>query len=320
MSAMTLLIDHRETRLTLEGNGVVCVRHDDQPPARVGLHALQRIIVAGDVPLSSRLLRACAETGVGLVLLPGRGPREAIHLFPAPATALSLRHAQHCGFADSGRRLALARAVVRAKIEQQQLWLEAQDARADLRRFRDEAGQAADLNGLLGVEGAASARYFAAWAKLWQEPWRFPGRNRRPPRDPLNALLSLGYTLALHHVGRLAAQRGLDLGFGFLHAPRAGRPALALDLLEPVRPWVDQWVWQLLNSRKALAPAHFTISPAEGCRLDQEGRGLFYAAWHQDEERWLHTSARRGLAVVLNALRPTLGTRRGDFVEEGHFP
>lgn len=313
MSAMTLLIDHKEAQLTLEGTGVVCIRYPDRPPVRVGLHGLQRLIISGDIALGSRLLRACAEAGVGLVLVPARGRGAAVNLFPAPAATLHLRHAQHCGFADAARRLPLARATVVAKIGQQQVWLEAQGTGANLSRFQTEARQAADIGSLLGIEGAASARYFAAWAGLWEAPWSFPGRNRRPPRDPVNALLSLGYTLALGYVGRLVAARGLDPGFGFLHTPQAGRPALTLDLLEPVRPWVDQWVWERLQSEGLLTPAHFTLSSAEGCRLNQEGRARFYAAWHQQEDRWLRTPARHALAILLNGLRAIIATRRAAF-------
>lgn len=165
----------------------------------------------------------------------------------------------------------------------------------------------------MGIEGAASARYFAAWGRLWEPPWEFPRRSRRPPRDPINALLSLSYTLALQYVGRMAVLRGLDTALGFLHTPQPGRPSLALDLLEPVRPWIDQWVWQSLNGRRLLKTDHFVFNRADGCRLNKEGRGLFYAAWHQDEAHWLRRPARNGLALVLNALRSVLTTQRADF-------
>ena len=87
----------------------------------------------------------------------------------------------------------------------------------DLQRFRLAADEAADLSILLGVEGAAAARYLQAWRGLWGGEWGFKGRNRRPPRDPVNALLSLTYSMAQGPVGRLALRHGLDPALGFLH-------------------------------------------------------------------------------------------------------
>lgn len=302
MGHMTLIIDRRGTCLDLAGNGRVRVRYEGGETHRLGLQSLQRIVLQGEVQVSSTLLRACSEAGVGLVLTSGRGRCEAVHVFPASRGAVALRLAQHQCYADPLHRFTLAQKLVAAKIGHQALWLEAQGVHPRLERFVEEAHQVQDLAMLMGVEGAAAARYFAQWGTLWKTPWTFTGRNRRPPRDPVNALLSLGYTLALSYVGRMAALRGFDLAFGFLHAPQAARPALALDLLEPVRPSVDQWVWQLLNSGK-LTPSNFTTSPGEGCRLGKEGRAVFFSEWYGSEEGWLRRPARNALALVLKSLR-----------------
>lgn len=302
MGNMTLIIDRRGVCLDLAGSGVVRVRYDGGETHRLGLNGLQRIVLQGDVQLSASLLRACSEAGVGLVLAPGRGRGEAVHVFPAFRGPVNLRLAQHQGYADSLHRFTLAQKLVAAKIGHQALWLEAHGVHHTLQRFMDEAHQVQDLAVLIGVEGAAAARYFAQWSTLWKAPWTFTGRNRRPPRDPVNALLSLGYALALSYGGRIAALRGFDMEIGFLHAPQSGRPALALDLLEPVRPWVDQWVWQLLNSGK-LTPDNFTSSPGEGCRLDKEGRAVFFSEWYGSEDGWLRKPARNALALVLKVLR-----------------
>lgn len=303
MSVMSLLIDRRGASVGLSGPGVVEVRYEDGETHRLGLRGLRRIMVRGDAALSASLLRACQEAGIAVVLSAGRGRGGTAHLFPEARGAVHLRHAQHCCHADPARRLALARAVVAAKIEQQAMWLEAHGLEAGtVRRFVGEAGAALSIGALMGVEGAAAARYFALWGGLWEAPWQFQGRNRRPPRDPVNALMSLGYTLALSRVGQLAAARGLDVALGFLHSPLSGRPALGLDLLEPVRPWVDQWVWRLL-AKGALQPGHFTFSAAEGCRLDKAGRAVFFREWHAAEDQWLARPARHALAVVLAHLR-----------------
>lgn len=303
MSGLTLVVDRRGSALELAASGLLRVRCGADEAHRVGLNVLRRIVLLGNVDLSSQVLRACLEAGVAVVLLPRRGRGEAINLLPAVAGRADLRHAQHLHYADPDARLALARALVAAKIGQQKLWLDAHGLHPGLERFVAAAQAAADINALMGVEGAASARYWAAWGGLWTPPWTFARRTRRPPRDPVNALLSLSYALALSHVGRLAGLHGLEPALGFLHGPHRGRPALALDLLEPLRPWVDQWVWQLLVMRRALSPQHFVESAAQGCRLGRAGRGVYFAAWHDAEEEWLRAPARAALALLLKALR-----------------
>lgn len=312
MAVMSLLIDRRGTQLSLHNTGVVEVRQENGETHRVGLSGLRRIIVQGDAQISASLLRACREHGVAVVLTAGRGRGETAHLFPEHRAAITRRLAQHRGYAEPERRLALARALVKAKLEQQVLWLEAHhlDA-ATVRRFLAEAEAAPAIPVLMGVEGAAAARYFALWGGLWQAPWQFTGRNRRPPRDPVNALLSLSYMLALNRVGQMAALRGLDPALGFLHSPMNGRPALALDLLEPVRPWVDQWVWRLLE-RGALRPEDFSHGAREGCRLGKEGRATYFREWHTSEDQWLPRPARHALAIVLSRLRSLIPSTEAD--------
>lgn len=239
-----------------------------------------------------------------MVLFPGRGKGEAAWLVDSPRGA-RLRLAQYRCFIDPACRLGIARDMVVRKISGQARWLDAHGKPALLDRFIDSAGQAADIPALMGVEGAAAARYFHHWGVLWDAAWGFNGRNRRPPRDPINALLSLSYTLAGSYVGRLPAMRGMDGGLGFLHGPERDRPALRLDLLEPLRPWVDQWVWQQLQDG-LIEPGDFHYSKAVGCRLNEQGRKAYFGAWFRDEDAWLRTEARFALAGVLTHLRPLI--------------
>lgn len=302
MGAMTLIVDKRGSKLELSSANVVSVRAPEQSPQRVGLFALRRIIIQGNADVSTGLLRACRDAGVGVVLLPGRGKGEAHHLFPTLTTQVRLRLAQYRCHLDSEKRLQLARMFVTSKIHAQQQWLATEDESDLLKRYLEQAAHAPDLNTLMGVEGAAAACYFGAWKDWWPAQWEFTHRNRRPPRDPVNSLLSLGYTLALGYVGRLLSGYGLDLGIGFLHEPYSNRPSLALDVLEPARPYVDRFVWQMMDER-LLEPAHFTISEQDGCRLNQEARGRFFGTWHQEEDKWLREPVRAMFAVLLRKLR-----------------
>jgi CRISPR-associated protein Cas1 len=107
----------------------------------------------------------------------------------------------------------------------------------------------------------------------------FKGRNRRPPRDPVNAVLSLGYTLLHADAVQSCYAAGLDPLLGFLHEPEYGRESLAADLVEPLRSHVDRLVWRLFRDR-ALRPEHFSRGE-DACLLDKAGRALFYPAYEQ---------------------------------------
>jgi CRISP-associated protein Cas1 len=130
------------------------------------------------------------------------------------------------------------------------------------------------MEGLRGVEGAAQAAYFRAYTALFPEALGFHNRNRRPPCDPVNACLSVGYTLAHFEAVRAAHAAGLDPFLGFFHEIAFGRESLACDLIEPVRPGVDAWVWEMFRSR-GLRGEHFTVDKG-ACLLEKAGRARFY--------------------------------------------
>jgi CRISPR-associated protein Cas1 len=125
-----------------------------------------------------------------------------------------------------------------------------------------------------GLEGAAARAYFQGLAALFPPGLGFAGRNRRPPRDPVNACLSLAYTLLHFDAVRAAHIAGLDPLLGFYHRPAFGRESLASDLIEPLRPQADAWVWQLFRQRK-LRAEHFGHD-GNACLLGKAGREVFY--------------------------------------------
>jgi CRISP-associated protein Cas1 len=143
-----------------------------------------------------------------------------------------------------------------------------------LERLADPA-QGFELAALNGLEGAAAAAYFNAFQTLFAPALGFVGRRRRPPPDPVNTCLSLGYTLLLHEAVRETQIVGLDPMLGFLHVPERGRESLACDLVEPLRPHVDEWVWQRFAARE-LRPEHFTIMPDGACLMGKSARAAFY--------------------------------------------
>ncbi len=286
----TLYLDRKNAVLEHD-SGALLVRIPGERPARVPLAALERVIVKGEAKLSSGLLAALHEADVGLLVLSGRRSEPKATLLGRPHADVRLRLGQFEAARDPARRLALARPLVLAKLDgQTRLLARALEARPDLRHpltaaleaiaARKELARTADLAGLLGCEGAAAAAYFEAFAALFPPTLGMQGRNRRPPKDPVNAALSLGYTLATHAAVRAAAQVGLDPLLGFLHAPAFGRPALACDLVEPVRCHVDELVWRLFAERR-LRPEGFRTEPS-GCLMGKAARETFYGAFEEE--------------------------------------
>jgi CRISPR-associated protein Cas1 len=286
----TLYLDRKNAALELDG-GALVIRVPGERPARVPLGGLERVVVRGAATIATGALAALHEHDVGLVLLSGRRGEPTATLLGRPHADVTIRLAQLEVARDAAARLALARRLLEAKLAGQlRLVGELLEARPDQRRpllgaraaieAAREKLAAAEASGLLGLEGTAAAAYFQALAAVLPPSLGFSGRNRRPPRDPVNACLSLGYALATHEAGRQAQLVGLDPLLGFLHAPVPGRPALACDLVEPVRCHVDRLVWRLFAEGRLRA--EHAKSTAEGCLLGKAGREIFYLAFEAE--------------------------------------
>jgi CRISP-associated protein Cas1 len=138
------------------------------------------------------------------------------------------------------------------------------------------------LGTILGMEGAGSAAYFRCFGKLLSDPrqWPFPGRVKRPPTDPVNSLLSFGYSLLANKVASAVQLVGFDHFVGYLHSSFYGRPALALDIMEGFRPIiVDSVVLTLLNNRM-LTPNDF-VNELGAYRLKDEQRKVFFTKFEE---------------------------------------
>ena len=147
---------------------------------------------------------------------------------------------------------------------------------------------------LMGHEGAATRDYFQQWPSLLDTEWSFQRRERRPPPDPVNAMLSFGYTLLAQEGVSAAHLAGLDPDVGLLHKPQAGRSSLALDLIEELRPIIVDNTVLALTRRGALRPTDFTTSPEYGCRMGEDARNIFISAYERAMLRLVtHPSGRR---------------------------
>jgi CRISPR-associated protein Cas1 len=277
------------------------VRKDGQELNRIPLHAVRQVVVTSGVQISTQALETLASNGIPVAFVTGYG-RFIATLAPAPAKNVSLREAQFRRFADPGEALALAREVVRAKLTNQRTLLmrclrSRPDDDEDASRGSDEPAargladllarldRAASVETLLGLEGQGAALYFGEFNRFLkaQPPGRgfdFQSRNRRPPRDPVNALLSFAYAMLVKDCFSALCIVGFDPYRGFFHVGRHGRPSLALDLMEEFRAVIaDSVVLTLINNR-VVDPGDF-VTWREACQLTEEGRKKFFAAYEQ---------------------------------------
>lgn len=157
----------------------------------------------------------------------------------------------------------------------------AAEAALRLESIADTVERHPTIEELLGFEGSATRDYMQGLRGILDPEWGFEGRHRRPPPDPINSMLSYGYTLLCHETIAALETAGLDPMVGFLHQHRWGRPALALDLMEEFRPiTVDVAVWRCVSAHQ-VRPEQFTDDPQLGCRMGDDARHTFIAAYER---------------------------------------
>jgi CRISPR-associated protein Cas1 len=287
------------------------VRKDGAELQRIPIAALHQVVLFGNVQISTQALETLTANDVPLVFLSSHG-RFIAAVEPAPTKNVQLRLNQYRLFADPARALALARAVVRAKISNQRTLLmrslrsksladdptsSGSEPPQDPIRGSDEpaARDMADLLNrldrihdpavLLGTEGQAAALYFSQFNRMLKCPipggtFDFKSRNRRPPRDPVNCLLSFAYALLVKDCFSALCTVGFDPYHGFYHTGRHGKPSLALDLMEEFRAVIADSVVLTLVNNGSLSPKDF-ISWRGACQLTEEGRTRFFHAYEQ---------------------------------------
>lgn len=291
----TLYITTPEAYLRLEGD-TVCVMIEDKKRLQVPLHHLSAFVLFDHVMLSPALLGRCAEDGRSVVWLTRSGRFSARLEGPVSGNIL-LRQAQFRAAEDPAQTLGLAKATVAGKLRNSRQLL-MRGAREDseetdkqtLVEAAEQIGNvvrkiptAIDLDALRGMEGDAARRYFEVLPLVMKPQARtdfpFNHRNRRPPRDRFNALISFLYALATSDCRAALETVGLDSQLGFLHAVRPGRPALALDLVEEFRsPLADRLALTLVN-RAQIQPKHFEEREGGAVLLNDDGRKIVITAW-----------------------------------------
>ena len=298
----TLYITTPEAYLSKDGLNVV-VSVKQQEVFRIPAINIEGIVTFGYMGASPGLMKLCSDSGISLTFLSPNG-RFVSRVQGATHGNVLLRKAQYALSDDEEWSLHVAQLMIAAKI---------QNYRNILRRYIRDYGDcqkvdaavrvldankryalhAEDKTKLMGFECIASNAYFEVLPKLilnQKEAFPFNGRNRRPPKDAVNAMLSLAYTLIANDCAAALETVGLDPYVGFLHALRPGRTSLALDMMEEFRAYLgDRFVLSLINKRQ-ITPKDFQYQGDNGVVMTDKGRKTFITAWqNRKRETIIHT-------------------------------
>ena len=297
----TLYVTTQGAYLAKDGESIL-VRVEGRPKARVPAHNLAGIVCFGNVSFSPFLLGHCSERGILVSFLTQRG-RFLARIHGKVSGNVLLRREQYRRADDEDACAAIARNVVVAKSANCRLSLlrarrdrpdspggpAVEAAAAELSRCLRQVQRERSVESIRGVEGAAARAYFGVFRYLITQQvdsFAFTGRSRRPPLDRINALLSFVYTLLVHDVTSALEGVGLDPAVGFLHRDRPGRPSLALDMMEELRPYVADRLSLALVNLRTLNPDHFNVEESGAVLLTEDGRMVVLRAYQKrkDEE------------------------------------
>lgn len=295
----TLYITTPDSYLSKDGMNVV-VSINQQEVFRIPVINIEGIVTFGYMGASPGLMRLCTDNNVSLTFLSPHG-RFVSRIQGQTRGNVLLRKKQYKLSEQDDWSLHVSKVMIAGKI---------QNYRNILRRFIRDYGDnhdvaetaktleclkrdvlnASDRQSLMGVEGMAANRYFDVFPCLITqqcEGFPFHGRNRRPPKDAVNAMLSLAYTLITNDVTAALETVGLDPYVGFLHTLRPGRASLALDMTEELRAYLgDRFVLSLIN-RRQITPHDFTYQGEQGVTMTEDGRRTFLTAWQNRKREML---------------------------------
>jgi CRISP-associated protein Cas1 len=311
-------------------NGRLGFSNGSGKPLKLDIAALRSVLCYGPVGITDDALALVFRNGVQITWMSGRGDRCRGRLVQQVAHTAPLRVLQHRVLSDRVQRLDVARKIVRGKVESQQeaaRHFQRQgrfalgDVLEELKTIHHSLSGATSLDCLRGFEGRASNIWFRTFGRLLTPPWCFPGRRRRPPTDPVNALLSLGYTLLTSRVQAQCEAGGLETHLGALHEERSGRPSLVCDLVEPLRvPAVDRWVVRMCNEQR-IGVDDFVQSAEKGVRLRKSAFSRTLRAW---EAHWqkngrgrLELVADQFIRIIRESASAGACSRSGEITSEG---
>ena len=290
--ALPVYVQANRAKVAKQGNRLA-ITLDEEEPVYARLAEVSQLVLMGNVYVTTPTLHELMRREIPITWQ-SYGGWFLGHSMGAGHSNVELRTAQYRSSFDDAACLRLAKGWVRAKIRNSRVllrrnWTDKEGAAPVLRSMKllsNEVGTAASIESLLGLEGAAAAHYFQAFPNMLKQTgdselqFNMEGRNRRPPTDPVNALLSFGYSMLTRSFVVALSAVGFDPFRGFFHQPRYGRPALALDMMEPFRSLiVDSSVITAINNGE-IDRSDFIETPV-GVNLTDKGRKRFIAIFER---------------------------------------
>lgn len=308
----TLYITTPDSYLSKDGMNVV-VSVKSQEIFRIPIINIEGIVSFGYMGASPGLMKLCTDNNVSLTFLSPNG-RFICRIQGQTKGNVLLRKKQYKLSEQEDWALHVAQIMIAGKIQNQRSVLrrfirdygnnqQVEEAANALDNFKRNTRLSTDKLSLMGIEGMAANKYFEVFpCLLTQQIDHFPfgGRSRRPPKDAVNAMLSLAYTLLTNDITAALETVGLDPYVGFLHTLRPGRASLALDMTEELRAYMgDRFVLSLIN-RRQISPSDFLYQGEQGVTLTEEGRRTFLTAWQtRKKETIIHPYLNEKIPVGL---------------------
>jgi CRISPR-associated protein Cas1 len=292
----TLFITSEDAFLSLDGE-TVCITIQNQKVGQVPLHTIESIVCFSYSGATPALMGMCTKKGVALSFYTPYG-KFLCRVTGESRGNVLLRKQQYRVSDDESTSCQIARNFILGKVYNCRWSIDRtirdHELRIDLEKCRkvtqflstrlEQIKDEEDLDRLRGIEGECASLYFGIYDELilnQKDVFHFVGRNKRPPMDEVNAMLSFGYTLLANDCAAALEGAGLDSYVGFMHRDRPGRKSLALDLMEELRPiLVDRMVLTLINNRQ-IRKEHFQQTESQAVRFTDEGRKKFLTVWQE---------------------------------------
>lgn len=296
----TLYVDRKNSEIEIDRGRLLVRIKGIRSHFSIPTNVLQLLVVSAPVHFSSTLLTRLTEEGITTVFINPRRIEACTMTHGMSHNSGERRLLQYQAIVSATHRQQYAKDLVRDKLRAQRAMLNKALRKRPDARYKLSTGisrlngmiqrmdEVDNIDSLRGIEGAAGAAYFEAYQSLFAPSLDFTGRNRRPPLDPVNVILSLSFTLLHAEAVRALFAVGFDPLLGIYHAPSFGRESLACDLVESFRPLAEHWIWRMF-AKEILRPDHFSTAASESdlpCMLGKAGRAVYYARYELMARVW----------------------------------
>jgi len=303
MSDITVILDQKDLIVSLESETL----RVDKPRGlfeRIPLNMIEKLIVNQKTMISSDVWNAFSQRNIPAIIFTSRNRKNPTYLgLNFSSYKYDRRIRQTTALLDPSICLQIGKWLLDEKLEGQECVLRHISTECDnfckaISTHRSHLRSCQTTGELMGHEGAAARAYFQGFVKVLPQKWQFAGRKKRPSKDPINALLSYTYVIVSGNIQQALIEKGLDTSLSFLHSLQPGRMSLIYDIMEPLRPLLDHFVFKLLDN--PITPGYFISNKDQVCYLNQQGRKAFFSAMGRWNDTFLNYE--RSLPRTINSI------------------